>query len=46
MKYAVEMGSVTMIYIPGFIKIGSAIRKLMGGGDIRDRQHSDHISLL
>jgi hypothetical protein len=31
MKYAVEMGSGTMIYIPSFIKIGSAIQKLMGG---------------
>jgi hypothetical protein len=32
MKYAVEMGSSTMIYIPGFIKIGSGIQKLMVGG--------------
>jgi hypothetical protein len=30
MKYAVEMGSGTMKYIPGFIKIGSDIQKLMG----------------
>jgi hypothetical protein len=31
MKYAVEMGSGAMIYvyIPGFIKIGSGIQKLM-----------------
>jgi hypothetical protein len=28
MKYAVEMGSVAMIYIPNFIKIGSGIQKL------------------
>jgi hypothetical protein len=33
MKYAVEMGSGAVIYIPGFIKIGSGIRNLMGGGD-------------
>jgi hypothetical protein len=31
MKYAVEMGSGAMIYIPGFIKTGSGIQKLMGG---------------
>jgi hypothetical protein len=31
MKYAVEMGSGVMIYIPNFIKIGSGIQKLMGG---------------
>jgi hypothetical protein len=27
MKYAVEIGSLAMIYIPSFIKIGSAIQK-------------------
>jgi hypothetical protein len=31
MKYAVEMGSGAMIYIPSFIKIGSGTQKLMGG---------------
>jgi hypothetical protein len=31
MKYAVEMGSGAMIYIPSFIKIGSGIQKLRGG---------------
>jgi hypothetical protein len=31
MKYAVEMGSDAMIYIPSFLKIGSAILKLTGG---------------
>jgi hypothetical protein len=31
MKYAVEMGSGVMIYIPSFVKIGSAIQKLIGG---------------
>jgi hypothetical protein len=31
MKYTVEMGSGAMIYIPSFIKIGSAIQKFQGG---------------
>jgi hypothetical protein len=31
MKYAVEMGSGTMLYIPSFIKIGSGIQKLIRG---------------
>jgi hypothetical protein len=31
MKYAVEMGSGTMMYIPSFIKIGPVIQKLVGG---------------
>jgi hypothetical protein len=43
MKYAVEMGSSAMIYIPSFIKIASGIQKLMGG---IHRQHGDRISLL
>jgi hypothetical protein len=30
MKYAVEMGSGAMIYIPSFINICSGITKLMG----------------
>jgi hypothetical protein len=30
-KYAVEMGSGAMIYIPSFIKNGSGIQKLMRG---------------
>jgi hypothetical protein len=30
MKYAVEMGLGSMIYIPSLIKIGSGIQKLMG----------------
>jgi hypothetical protein len=29
MKYAIEMGSGAMIYIPSFIKIGSGIQKLI-----------------
>jgi hypothetical protein len=31
MKYAVEMGSGLMIYIPSFIEICSGIQKLIGG---------------
>jgi hypothetical protein len=47
MKYAVELGSGVMTYIPNFIKIGSGIQKLMGGGDSQThRQHEDRISLL
>jgi hypothetical protein len=43
-KYATEMGSSVMIYIPSFIKIGSGIQKLIGG--YRHRQHGDLISVL
>jgi hypothetical protein len=32
MKYAIEMDSGAMIYILNFIKIGSGIQKLIGGG--------------
>jgi hypothetical protein len=31
MKYAPEMGSGAIVYIPSFIKIGSGIQKLIGG---------------
>jgi hypothetical protein len=31
MKYAVEMGSGGMTYIPSFIKIGPGIQKLVAG---------------
>jgi hypothetical protein len=31
MKYAVEMGSGSIIYVPSFIKIGSGIQNLNGG---------------
>jgi hypothetical protein len=40
MKYAVEMGSGAMMYVPSFIKIGSGIQKLMGGGGYT-RRHTD-----
>jgi hypothetical protein len=46
MKYAVEMGSVVMIYIPSFIKTGSGIQKLIGEGTQTHRQDGDRISLL
>jgi hypothetical protein len=48
MKYAVEMGLNAMIYsyIPGYIKIGSGIQKLMKEGIHRHRQHRDRISLF
>jgi hypothetical protein len=40
MKYAVEMGSVVMMYVPSFIKIGSGIQTIMGGGGYTYR-HTD-----
>jgi hypothetical protein len=48
MKYAVEMGSGVMMYIPSFVKISSGIQKLMGRGIHRhtDTQHEDCISQL
>jgi hypothetical protein len=38
MKYAVEMGSGAMIYIPSFIRIGSSIQKLIGVDTHTDTQ--------
>jgi hypothetical protein len=40
-KYAVEMGSGAMIYIPSVIKIGSGIQKLIGG----IHRHPDSIEI-
>jgi hypothetical protein len=31
MKYAVEVGSCAVIYVPSFINIGSGIQKLIEG---------------
>jgi hypothetical protein len=31
MKYALEMNSGAMIYIPSFLKIGSGVQELIGG---------------
>jgi hypothetical protein len=36
MKYAFEMGSGAMIYIPSFIKIGLGMRKLIEGDSQRE----------
>jgi hypothetical protein len=38
MKYAIEMGSGAMIYIPSSINIGSGIQKLIGARGFRDTQ--------
>jgi hypothetical protein len=47
MKYAIKMGSSAIMYIPSFIKIGSAIQNLIGDGDKwTHRQHGDRISLF
>jgi hypothetical protein len=43
MKYAVEMGSGAVIYIPSFIHIGSGIQKLMGG---RIHRHKDNMEIV
>jgi hypothetical protein len=43
MKYAVEMGSVAIIYIPSLTKHDSGIQKLREG---THTQHGDGISLL
>jgi hypothetical protein len=32
MNYAAELGSIDMIYIRNFVKTGSVIQKLKGGG--------------
>jgi hypothetical protein len=42
MKYAVEMGSGALMYIPSFIEIGSSIQKLMRGGTHR---HTDSMEI-
>jgi hypothetical protein len=49
MKYAVEMGTGAMIYIPSFIKIDSAIQKLIGGihrYTDTHRQYGDRLRLF
>jgi hypothetical protein len=41
MKYAIEMGSGAMIYIPSFIKIRfQAFKSCWGGGGIRKQTDS------
>jgi hypothetical protein len=46
MKYAGEMASGAMIYIPSLIKTGSGIQKLTGKDSQTHRQHGDSINLL
>jgi hypothetical protein len=46
MKYAFEMGSGAMIYIPSFIKTGSGNQKLIRGNSQTYRQDGDSISIL
>jgi hypothetical protein len=46
MKYAIEMGSGTMICIPSFIKIDSAIQRLIGRDTQAHRQRSGSKSLF
>jgi hypothetical protein len=46
MKYAVEMGSGAIIYIPSFIKIGSAVQNLKPGDTQIHREHGNRISRL
>jgi hypothetical protein len=46
MKYASEMGSETMMYMPCFIKFGSGVQKLLGGGGGIRTQQGDRVSPL
>jgi hypothetical protein len=46
MKYAIEMGSVAMIYITSSVKFGSGIRKLVKEDIQTHRQTEDFISRL
>jgi hypothetical protein len=46
MKYAVEMGSGAMIYIPSFIKISLGIQTFRRGDSQTHRQHGNLISLV
>jgi hypothetical protein len=41
MKYAVQMGSDTMVCIPSFIKTNSGIQKLIERGDTQKHRHTD-----
>jgi hypothetical protein len=46
MKYAAEMGSGAIMYVPSFVKIGAGIHKLIGGYLQTHRQHGNRISTL
>jgi hypothetical protein len=41
MKYVVELGSGTMMYIPDFIMIGSGIQRLLG----EVHRHTDSVEI-
>jgi hypothetical protein len=43
MKYAAEMSSGAMMYVPYFIKIGAGIQNFMGGGVQR---HAERMVIL
>jgi hypothetical protein len=43
MKYAVEMSSGAVIYIPSLIKIGLGTQKSMVGGDIQTHGHQGYL---
>jgi hypothetical protein len=46
-KYAVEMGSVAIIYIPSFIQIGSGVQKFIGEWDTQThRLYGDFVIML
>jgi hypothetical protein len=46
MKYAVEISSDVMRYVPSFIKNDLGIQKLIGGGTHTHKYHGDLINLV
>jgi hypothetical protein len=46
MKYAVEMDSGAMMYIPCFIRTRSGIQKLIWEDSQTHRQHGDRVRIL
>jgi hypothetical protein len=46
MKYAVEMSSSVMTYIPSFVESGSRIQTLIWGDTQAHREHDGLISIL
>jgi hypothetical protein len=40
MKYALEIDSGSMIYIPGFLKVGSGVQTLLGEIHIQTYRHT------
>jgi hypothetical protein len=45
MKYAVDMDSRAMMYIPGSVKTGLSIQTLMGSGDTQTRRSRNPTSI-